>query len=390
MATARKASLTQSKLAMVLYGEQFTGKSTMAMQLAYFKRPDGKPFRLLYLDPESGSIDDYLPDLEANGVDLGNIYIVYTQSLGEVQEYIKKAKNNEDYYELDEDGNETDIVVVDADGEPFRPDAIVIDGTTILNLSTKQSLVEFSKKRNSVKAKQQGLVGDERLVKIEGAGLELKDYNTINFKGQDLILDLMGCGKHFIVTARETDEKVSVKQSDGSVTSVATGRKKPDGFKDLGYNAKTVIRMFRDEDGNVCGHVEKDRTHVHEDNAIIVDPTLCDWQSVIDKTAKNKEFTVKNSLVQSVEKEQDIYAREVLGTAGKPVDKTEDTPNESNNANDLTAIKEKISAIQKSLNPVQKTQAKTALTNAGLPTATKSITDIETIKKYLEIISSIK
>lgn len=390
MATARKASLTQSKLAMVLYGEQFTGKSTMAMQLAYFKRPDGKPFRLLYLDPESGSIDDYLPDLEANGVDLGNIYIVYTQSLGEVQEYIKKAKNNEDYYELDEDGNETDIVVVDADGEPFRPDAIVIDGTTILNLSTKQSLVEFSKKRNSVKAKQQGLVGDERLVKIEGAGLELKDYNTINFKGQDLILDLMGCGKHFIVTARETDEKVSVKQSDGSVTSVATGRKKPDGFKDLGYNAKTVIRMFRDEDGNVCGHVEKDRTHVHEDNAIIVDPTLCDWQSVIDKTAKNKEFTVKNSLVQSVEKEQDIYAREVLGTAGKPVDKTEDTPNESNNADDLTAIKEKISAIQKSLNPVQKTQAKTALTNAGLPTATKSITDIETIKKYLEIISSIK
>lgn len=390
MATARKASKTQSKLAMVLYGEQFTGKSTMAMQLAYFKRPDGKPFRILYLDPESGSIDDYLPDLEANGVDLGNIYIVYTQSLGEVQSYIKKARNGEDYYELDDDGNETDEVVVDADGEPFRPDAIVIDGTTILNLSTKQSLVEFSKKRNSVKAKAQGLVGEERLVKIEGAGLELKDYNTINFKGQDLILDLMACGKHFIVTARETDEKVSVKQADGSVTSVATGRKKPDGFKDLGYNAKTVIRMFRDEDGQVCAHVEKDRTHVHEDNAILVDPTLVDWQSVIDKTAKNKEFVVKNSLVQSVEKEQDIYAREILGSAGKPVDNTEDTPNESNNTDELVSIKEKISAIQKSLNPVQKSKAKAALTDAGLPTAIKSVTDIEVLKKCLETISNIK
>ena len=329
MATARKASKTQSKIAMVLYGEQFTGKSTMAMQLAYFKRPDGKPFRILYLDPESGSIDDYLPDLEANGVDLGNIYIVYTQSLGEVQAYINKAKNGEDYYELDDEGNETDEVVVDADGEPFRPDAIVIDGTTVLNLATKQSLVEFSKKRNSVKAKAQGLVGDERLVKIEGAGLELKDYNTINFKGQDLILDLMGCGKHFIVTARETDEKQTVKQEDGSVTSVATGRKKPDGFKDLGYNAKTVIRMFRDEDGNVCAHVEKDRTHVHEDNAIIVDPTLVDWQSVIDKTAGNKSFVVKNSLVESVEKEQELYAREVLGSAGKPVDKIDTEDNSS-------------------------------------------------------------
>lgn len=390
MATARKASKTQSKIAMVLYGEQFTGKSTMAMQLAYFKRPDGKPFRILYLDPESGSIDDYLPDLEANGVDLGNIYIVYTQSLGEVQSYIKKARNGEDYYELDDDGNETDEVVTDADGEPFRPDAIVIDGTTILNLSTKQSLVEFSKKRNSVKAKAQGLVGEERLVKIEGAGLELKDYNTINFKGQDLILDLMACGKHFIVTARETDEKVSVKQADGSVTSVATGRKKPDGFKDLGYNAKTVIRMFRDEDGQVCAHVEKDRTHVHEDNAILVDPTLVDWQSVIDKTAKNKEFVVKNSLVQSVEKEQDIYAREILGSAGKPVDNTEDTPKESNNTDELASIKEQISAIQKSLNPVQKSKAKAALTDAGLPTAIKSVTDIEVLKKCLDTISNIK
>ena len=375
---------------MVLYGEQFTGKSTMAMQLAYFKRPDGKPFRLLYLDPESGSIDDYLPDLEANGVDLGNIYIVYTQSLGEVQEYIRKAKNGEDYYELDEDGNETDEVVVDADGEPFRPDAIVIDGTTILNLSTKQSLIEFSKKRNTVKAKAAGLIGDERLVKIEGAGLELKDYNVINFKGQDLILDLMGCGKHFIVTARETDEKVSVKQSDGSVTSVATGRKKPDGFKDLGYNAKTVIRMFRDEDGNVCGHVEKDRTPVHEDNVVLVDPTLVDWQSVIDKTAKNQEFTVKNSLVQSVEKEQDIYAKEILGAAGKPVTKVEETVESSSDTNKVDDIKAQISAIQKSLNPVQKSKAKAALTDAGLPTAIKAVTDLKILEQCLEILSDIK
>jgi hypothetical protein len=391
MATARKASKTQSKIAMVLYGEQFTGKSTMAMQLAYFKRPDGKPFRILYLDPESGSIDDYLPDLEANGVDLGNIYIVYTQSLGEVQAYINKAKNGEDYYELDDEGNETDEVVVDADGEPFRPDAIVIDGTTVLNLATKQSLVEFSKKRNSVKAKAQGLVGDERLVKIEGAGLELKDYNTINFKGQDLILDRMGCGKHFIVTARETDEKQTVRQEDGSVTSVATGRKKPDGFKDLGYNAKTVIRMFRDEDGNVCAHVEKDRTHVHEDNAILVDPTLVDWQSVIDKTKDNKEFIVKNSLVESVEKEQDIYARETLGRTGKPVTNNEETTDTTDTNNDEMAdIKAKISTIQKSLNPVQKSKAKAALTEAGLPTATKTITDIEVLKKYLETISNIK
>ena len=128
MAKARIASKIQSKLGTLIFGEQFTGKSTLASQLAYFKRPDGKPFRLLYLDPESGSIDDYLADLESNGVDIANIYIVYTQSLGEVRQYISRVKNNEDFPVLDDEGNETDDIVLDADGNPFRADAIVVDG----------------------------------------------------------------------------------------------------------------------------------------------------------------------------------------------------------------------------------------------------------------------
>lgn len=384
MATARKGSVTQSRIAMLIYGEQFTGKSTMAMQLAYFKRPDGKPFRVLYIDPESGSIDDYLSELQDNGVNLDNLYIVYTQSLGEVREYIKKAKNNEDFYKLDDDGNETDEVVLDADGEPFRVDAIVVDGTTILNLTTKQGLIEFSKKRNSVKAKAQGLVGEERLVKIEGAGLELKDYNTINFKGQDLILDLMGCGKHFIVTARETDEKVTIKQDDGSTTSVSTGRKKPDGFKDLGYNAKTVIRMFRNEDGNVCAHIEKDRTHVHEDNTTIEDPSLIDWQSVIDKTANNTAFVVKNDLTKAVAIEQDIYKKEALKIVGD----NDNSADEEEKTSEIDDIKTKISTLQKSLNPVQKSEAKKKLTEAGLPLTFKTVQDIDTLNKVVDVLSS--
>ena len=119
MAKARIASKIQSKLGTLIFGEQFTGKSTLASQLAYFKRPDGKPFRLLYLDPESGSIDDYLPDLESNGVDIANIYIVYTQSLGEVRQYISRVKNNEDFPVLDDEGNETTTYVDDI---PFRID----------------------------------------------------------------------------------------------------------------------------------------------------------------------------------------------------------------------------------------------------------------------------
>lgn len=384
MAKARKASITQSKIGMILYGEQFTGKSTMAMQLAYFKRPDGKPFRILYLDPETGSIDDYLPELEANGVDLNNIYIVYTQSLAEVREYIAKVKNKEDFYELDDEGNETEDVVLDADGEPFRADAIVVDGTTILNLTTKQGLVEFSKKRNKIKADKDGLVGDARLVKIEGAGLELKDYNTINFRGQDLILDLAASGVHYIATARETDEKQSVKDADGKITSVATGRKIPDGFKGMSYNAKTVIRMFRNEDGQVCAHVEKDRTHVHEDNTTIEDPTLVDWQAVIDKTAGRKEFVVKNDLTKSVETEQNLYEKEVLGRVGEPVDELpSDTPVQKPSV-DIEALKKEIVAKRNALSPLDKKAMKEKLEKAGLPIAYKNVTDVNVLQQVLD------
>lgn len=384
MAKARKASVTQSKLGMILYGEQFTGKSTMAMQLAYFKRPDGKSFRVLYLDPETGSIDDYLGELEANGVDLENIYIVYTQSLGEVREYIAKVKNNDDLYVLDEEtGDETDEVLLDADGEPFRADAIVVDGTSILNLTTKQGLIEFSKKRNKVKADKDGLVGDARLVKIEGAGMELKDYQTINFKGQDLILDLMASGVHYIVTARETDEKETIKQADGSTMSVTTGRKIPDGFKGMTYNVKTEVRMFRNEDGVVCAHVKKDRTHTHEDNIIIEDPTLVDWQAVIDKTADKKAFVVKNDLTKAVDVEQNIYSKEILGKVGEPAN--EESSEDNSSGVDIEAMKKEIIAKKNALSPVDKKEMGDKLKAAGLPTAFKNVTDAVVLQKVLDM-----
>ena len=64
MAKARIASKTQSKIGALIYGAQFTGKSTLASQFVYFKRTDGTPFRVLYIDAENGSIDDYIEKLE--------------------------------------------------------------------------------------------------------------------------------------------------------------------------------------------------------------------------------------------------------------------------------------------------------------------------------------
>lgn len=385
MAKGRKAKQAKTKLNMIIYGDTFTGKTTLASQIAYFKRDDGKPFRVLYIDAESGGLDSYLDEMEASGINLDNIYILYTQSLAEVRQYISKVKNKEDLYELDDDGFETDEIVRDADGEPFRPDALVIDGATILHLTTQSGLVEFSKKRNKVKADKAGMVGDERLVKIEGASLEIRDYGSIKLRGQDLILDLMSSGVNCITTCRETDEKISVKTEDGQFQSVTTGKRIPEGFKGLEYNTNTVLRTFFDkETGQICAEVVKDRTKVHKAGDIIEDPSLLDWQAALDKTKDKQEWVLKNDLTKAIEVEQELYKKEVLGSVGITDEK--DVKEESvSHDTDIEDIKKEIITKRNALSPVDKKAMKEKLEKAGLPTAYKNVTDVDILNKVLEM-----
>lgn len=390
MAKGRKAKQAKTKLNMIIYGDTFTGKTTLASQIAFFKREDGTPFRVLYIDAESGGLDSYLDKMEESGINLDNIYILYTQSLAEVRQYIAKVKNNEDIYELDDDGVETDEVVTDTEGKPFRADAIVVDGTTILNLTTQSGLVEFSKKRNKVKADKAGLLGDERLVKIEGSSLEIRDFNTIKFKGQDLILDLMSSGVHCITTAREKDETKNVKTDDGQFQSVATGRKIIDGFKGLEYNANTVIRTFFDkETGQICAEIQKDRTGVHDSGEIVEDPSLLDWQAALDKNKGKEDFILKNDLTKAVEVEQDLYAKEVLGKVGDPV--TEETTSSDTSTSSTPTpddLRKEIVSIKNSLSPVEKKSLKEKLEAKGLPTAYKNVNDISVLQEVIETMKS--
>lgn len=392
MARARKAATVQKKLHMICYGQPFTGKSTFASQLAYMHNEDGSPMKILYIDAESGSIDNYLDTMEANGVDLGNIFIVYSQSLGEVLDYIDKVKNNEDFYELDEEGMETSEVVTDAQGKPFRADAIVVDGVSVLYTAAQQGLLEFSKKRARVKANNKELMGDEKLVAIEGASLEIKDWGSLKYKGSNLCLSLLGTGVHSIITCREDDEKVTVKDSDGKISSVATGKKIPAGFKtDLNYNMHTVIRFYKDEDGEVCADVEKDRTGVHPGETL-VDPQLLDWQVVIDKSKGKQKFVLHNSLDTAVETEQEIYSAEVMSNATKSFSKSDmEKIKQKTEAvevdEDIADLQAKVKGLISKLDPVAKSKMKSALKEKGLPTAIGKVTDTSILNQILEIIS---
>lgn len=380
----RTANKIQTKLVTLLYGATFSGKTTLGLQLADFKRNDGKPFRVAVIDAEGGGVDDAIEELNDRGIDTRNIHIFYTQSLQELTTILDKIKNHEVFYEFDEDGEETDEIMLDADGNEFFPDAILIDGTSIFRLTSEQGLLELSKKRNTVKADKDGLVGAERFVKIQGADLEFKDYKQLNYSGQNLVLDLMAIGINVVLTAREKDETIQKMDKNGHQVSVSTGRKIHDSFKGLDYNVKTILHMYQDtETGQICAEVIKDRTKVHKAGEILEDPTLLDWQTVIDKNINKKEFILKNDLDKAVETEQEMYEKEAmeLHNAIKNNTITDTTSPDT----DLEAIKKEIVAKRNALPPTEKKAIKEKLEAAGLPTAYKNVNDKDILMQVLEM-----
>lgn len=380
----RAASKIQTKLVTLLYGATFSGKTTLGLQLADFKRNDGKPFRVAVVDAEGGGVDDAVDELENRGIDTRNIHIFYTQSLQELTTILDKIKNHETFYEYDEDGMETSDPILDADGEEFFPDAILIDGTTIFKLTSEQGLLELSKKRNTIKADKDGLVGAERFVKIQGADLEFKDYKKLNYSGQNLVLDLMAIGINVVLTAREKDETAQKLDKNGQQISVSTGKKIHDSFKGLDYNVKTILHMYQDsETGQICAEVVKDRTKVHKAGDIIEDPTLLDWQIIIDRNSDKKEFVLKNDLDKAVETEQEMYEKEAMELHRSVNGVSNDFTSENDGSVDIEAIKKEIIAKRNALSPMEKKAMKEKLEVAGLPTAYKNVTDADTLNKVL-------
>ena len=374
----RSAFSVRKKIRMLIYGEQFTGKSTFASQFAYFKRDDGTDFRVLYIDTEGGSMDNIIDDLRSNGVKEQNFLIASTQSLAEVLDYIKKITDNEDFLD------ENDEVILDSYGDPFRVDALVIDSATILNIVARQGLAEFSKRRAKVKAEAAGLVGDAKAVKVEGAGMELKDYNTLNYKGQSLILDLNASGVNYIVTCREKNETESVKDDKGQISSIPTGRKIPDGFKGQEYNVDTEIRLFRspDDDSVVMAYFVKDRTKLHGSCETVENPSLLEYREILDKSAANKEYIIKNGLNDAVKTEMELTMRD-LGIEDSEPEKPADAPKADNDVDTLRAKARKLIADCSS--PVKKAAAQKAIKDAGLPTALTKITDAAVMAQVLAI-----
>ena len=381
----RQGGLIRPKLNMLFYGAPGTGKSTQALEIAKFKREDGTPFRVFCFDIESGGADEVLEELVDQGVDIRNVFVAYTQSLSEVELYVSKIAKGEDLYYLDDDGEETDELIMDAYGEKFVPDAVIVDGTSVLKLTNTQSLLQLSQKRNKIKAKNNGGTAEEIYVATQNAGLELKDYNQLNYAGQRLVLSLMALPIHVILTAREKDEKVSSKDANGQFTSTPTGRKLPDSFAGIDYNIKTQIRMFRNEDEEVCYSIEKDRTHTFEKGSVVINPSLTVFEATLNKGAGRKAFAIKNDLDDAIHKDRQIFEKEVLG------DVLDDETPIAEESVDVESIVAAINDVMKGLSQADRDKKKAALAGAGLPAtpgAIKKVADVSTLNKILEIVKA--
>ena len=389
MGLIRKGSKANSKLAMLILGDVGTHKSEMALESLKLTNEKGNPMRVLYIDVENGSVDDRLERFEAEGVNTENLLIIYEQSYDEINKYIKMAKNHEEFMIEDEDGNETPAL--DAEGKVFQPDMIVIDGLKLLYDSRQQVYLERSKRRATNRAnKNENITALEARVIKEGAKLEPSDYQALTMDGINLILNLVGSGCHFVVTAFAKKEMVEApelgKDSFGNIRKKPTGNIINEGFKELEKYAKTILVMEVSDFGEVVANIErKDRTEIFEPKAIIKDPHLMMWQPAIDKAA-NKTIVIENEIKTNIEK--DVVKLDIDDKIITPQEIKESTTPSTDTSN--WTASDYVAYINKYINSLDK-EGKSALAgemkSKGLSTSFKKIEDIDILKQYMEIIN---
>lgn len=389
MAQIRRGGQIQSKLAFLIYGDKGTWKSSLALEFAKMKNEQGEPMKLLYIDTEEGSVDDYINKLAEEGFDVDNIIVVKTTGFEETLDIVKQVKTVSlkkplKLKDTNDLGEKTDIELLNEDGTAWIPDAIVIDSLTVLYNQLVQAILQMSQRRAAQRANKQGLMGAEKALATETAGIEIKDYQTIAHRGQELILDLMASGKHFAVTAREKEIKESKPDANNQYQSIGTGKYQPEGFKEVEYNVKTVLHTVN-ENGKTYAIVEdKDRTGVKQQNERLESPTLLDWEVIIKKNVGKKAQPIRNTVSETIKEDINALQKRMIEQTGEGLLEESDFDVELDVLkNDITRM------ISKIKDPKKRVDVKTECEKYNIPAGTfTEITDKSQLEKMKEIISN--
>ncbi|MED3562391.1 hypothetical protein [Bacillus xiapuensis] len=377
MAKAKRGSAVKKGLKFFNFGEAGTWKSSFGLDFMKMKNEEGNPLRVLYIDCETGSVDNYLEDLEDQGIDLNNLLLIYTSSYAEVEEWATKAMNEDELLIENEDGELEEAL--DAEGNPFVADVIIVDGITVISDNVKFAAINVSEKRAKLKAKSQEKNATEQFVAEATAGLEFKDHDKIKMKGKNLLRSLItGTDKYVVVTSREKTKKVMT-NVDGKMQLVEVG-KIPDTWDGVEYEFYTVLRHFEDEDGSIKAQImRKDRTKVFQQNEIIDAPTPLYWQEIITKNKGKKSNVIMGNIEESIAKDEEVIAKGITknqDTSKVEVEQKIETPEE---------LRKEIKAAIDALPMPKKKALRPKVEKAGLLVDYNQIENIEDLKKFLAL-----
>lgn len=417
MARARKGNVAKNSLKVASYGKQGSRKSNLMVDFAKMKNEKEEPFKVLYLDPENGSIDGFaLERLEEEGVNTENIYIVYTSTYEEIEEYCTRAIDGDNFYEIEEveiKDDETDEItgyewvekygekdklIRDASGKPFIPDAIVIDGITVIADNVNEAAINLSEKRASVRADKKQVNETEKEVMIGTAGLEFKDHTKIKNRGKKLMHKLLkSSSKHVGITLRAKDEKLMQKNNKGEMVLTATGKEVPESWGFILYDTFTTLHHYikEDKDGNIVDNwaiVEKDRSGMFEQGTRLSaeEMSMSLWQPIIEKNKKRVDNVAlgRNDYEKIIKSNEDSYKKMIGEVKGDENDKIK-TNNKNKDEKELKLetiddYKMAIKKIVKEIGNVKKQQAIGELKANKKPYSPSAIKEIEDAKLVYE------
>lgn len=293
----RQIGKTEVSVKGMLYGKEGTRKSNTAMQIATILKKDGKPMKVLLLDLEYKAIEGYNEAwLESRGVNFENLCEIRTRDLSLIQILLENFTKGLPIPKLDVD----DKIIegqyeLDADGNPFIADAVVLDSISVINDLLVEGRNEIIKKRANIKIIKDGLFGDEKELYLENVGMQFLDYAKLKTKALKMVRDLQAVtGKHVFFVARAKDAKES-KLVNGKMEQIDLGYEIMDAtsFKFLPYEVSLIIHT-QNVNGMVTYTVEKDSTGVNTQGAVLTDFDLCMYSDYINNVNRNQLLKVKS------------------------------------------------------------------------------------------------
>lgn len=288
---------TSVSMKTMIYGKEGTHKSNIAIQFATLKNKEGKPFRVLLLDLEFKSIEGFNEAwIESKGVDFRNICEIRTRDLSTVQKLFDIFSKGQPIPVLDDNEKFTKDFELDADGNPFIADVIIVDSLSVINDLMIEGRGEIAKKRTNIKIIKEGLYGDEKELELDKTNLQLLDYGKLKSKALKMVRDLQSSsGKHIAYIVRAKDMKES-KLVDKKIEVIDLGYEVMDAtsFKSfLPYEVNLIVHT-KNEKGITLFEIEKDSTGVKQQGEILSEFDMKDYESYINNTNRSELLKVKS------------------------------------------------------------------------------------------------